>query len=42
VLALFVFGGVALRGFACAMLAGFVRGTFSTVFVASAVLLMVS
>jgi preprotein translocase SecF subunit len=42
VLALFVFGGDALRGFAFAMLAGIVSGTYSTVFVATAVLLMVS
>jgi SecD/SecF fusion protein len=36
VVALFVFGGEALRGFAFTMLVGIVAGTYSTVFIASA------
>jgi preprotein translocase subunit SecF len=35
ILALFVFGGEALRGFAFTMLVGIVAGTYSTVFIAS-------
>jgi preprotein translocase subunit SecF len=36
VVALYVFGGEALRGFAFTMLVGIVAGTYSTVFIASA------
>ena len=36
VLALYLFGGEALRGFAFTMLVGIVSGTYSTVFIASA------
>jgi len=35
VLALYAFGGDALRGFAFAMLVGIVSGTYSTIFVAA-------
>jgi len=37
VLALYVFGGETLRGFAFTMLVGIVSGTYSTVFIASAI-----
>ena len=37
VLSLYLFGGEALRGFAFAMLVGIVSGTYSTVFIASAI-----
>jgi protein-export membrane protein SecD/preprotein translocase SecF subunit len=37
VLALYLFGGEALRGFAFTMLVGIVSGTYSTVFIASAI-----
>jgi preprotein translocase SecF subunit len=37
VLALYVFGGEALRGFAFTMLVGIVSGTYSTVFIASSI-----
>ena len=37
VLSLYVFGGEALRGFAFTMLVGIVSGTYSTVFIASAI-----
>jgi preprotein translocase subunit SecF len=36
VLAVYLFGGEALRGFAFTMLVGIVSGTYSTVFIASA------
>ena len=42
VLALYVFGGEALRGFAFTMLVGIVAGTFSTVFIASATAIVLS
>ena len=42
VLALFVFGGDVLRGFAFAMLVGIVSGTYSTVFIAAAIAIMLS
>jgi preprotein translocase SecF subunit len=42
VAALYVFGGEALRGFAFTMLVGIVAGTFSTVFVASAIAVLLS
>ena len=40
VLALFFFGGDVLHGFAFAMLVGIVSGTYSTVFIASAIAVM--
>jgi preprotein translocase subunit SecF len=42
VLALFVFGGEALRGFAFTMLVGIVSGTYSTIFIASAIAIILS
>jgi preprotein translocase subunit SecF len=42
VLALFVFGGEALRGFSFTMLVGVVSGTYSTVFIASAIAILLS
>jgi protein-export membrane protein SecD/preprotein translocase SecF subunit len=42
VLALFVFGGDVLRGFAFTMLVGIVSGTYSTVFIAAAIAIMLS
>src|SRR5687767_5805730 len=42
VLALFVFGGEALRGFSFTMLVGIVSGTYSTVFIASAIAIILS
>jgi preprotein translocase subunit SecF len=42
VLALFVFGGEALRGFSFTMLVGVVSGTYSTVFIASAIAIILS
>jgi preprotein translocase subunit SecF len=42
VLALYVFGGEVLEGFAFAMLVGIVTSTYSTVFIASAIAVMVS
>lgn len=42
VLALFVFGGNVLRGFAFAMLVGIVSGTYSTIFIAATVSVMLS
>ena len=36
-LSLYLFGGDALRGFAFTMLVGIVSGTYSTVFIASAI-----
>ena len=42
VLALFVFGGEALEGFAFTMLVGIVSGTYSTVFIASAIAIILS
>ncbi|MBI4265579.1 MAG: protein translocase subunit SecF [Acidobacteria bacterium] len=41
VLALFVFGGEVLRGFAFTMLVGLITGTYSTVFIASSVAIMI-
>jgi preprotein translocase subunit SecF len=40
VLALFVFGGEVLRGFAFTMLVGVIAGTYSTVFIAAAVAIL--
>ena len=42
VIALYVFGGEALRGFAFTMMAGIVAGTYSTVFIASALAILLS
>ena len=42
VLSLFVFGGEVLRGFAFAMLVGVVAGTYSTVYIASAIAIVLS
>jgi preprotein translocase SecF subunit len=42
VLALFVFGGEALRGFSFTMLVGIVSGTYSTIFIASAIAIILS
>jgi preprotein translocase subunit SecF len=42
VLALYLFGGEALRGFAFTMLVGIVSGTYSTVFIASAIAIILS
>src|SRR5687768_10798668 len=42
VLALFLFGGEALRGFSFTMLVGIVSGTYSTIFIASAIAILLS
>jgi preprotein translocase subunit SecF len=42
VLALFVFGGEVLRGFAFTMLVGIISGTYSTVFIAAAIAIILS
>src|SRR4029450_132037 len=42
VVALYVFGGEALRGFAFTMLAGILAGTYSTVFIASGFAILLS
>jgi preprotein translocase subunit SecF len=42
VLALFTFGGEALRGFAFTMIVGIISGTYSTVFIASAIAIILS
>ena len=42
VLALFLFGGEVLRGFAFTMLVGIISGTYSTVFIASAIAIILS
>ena len=42
VLALFVFGGEALRGFAFTMLVGIISGTYSTIFIASSIAIILS
>jgi preprotein translocase subunit SecF len=42
VLALFVFGGEALEGFAFTMLVGIISGTYSTVFIASSIAIILS
>jgi protein-export membrane protein SecD/preprotein translocase SecF subunit len=42
VLALFLFGGDVLHGFAFAMLVGIVSGTYSTIFIAAAISIMLS
>lgn len=42
VLSLYVFGGEVLRGFAFTMLVGIVSGTYSTIFIASAIAIILS
>jgi preprotein translocase subunit SecF len=42
VLSLFLFGGEALRGFAFTMIVGIISGTYSTVFIASAIAIILS
>jgi len=42
VLALYLFGGEVLRGFAFTMLVGVISGTYSTVFIASAIAIVLS
>jgi preprotein translocase subunit SecF len=42
VLSLYLFGGEALRGFAFTMIVGIVSGTYSTVFIASAIAIILS
>jgi preprotein translocase subunit SecF len=42
VLALYVFGGEVLRGFAFTMLVGIISGTYSTVFIAAAIAIILS
>src|SRR5688572_19940302 len=42
VLSLYIFGGEVLRGFAFTMLVGIVSGTYSTVFIASAIAIILS
>ena len=42
VLALFIFGGEVLRGFAFTMLVGIVAGTYSTIFIASSIAIILS
>jgi preprotein translocase subunit SecF len=40
VIALFLFGGEVLKGFAFTMLVGIVSGTYSTVFIAASIAIM--
>ena len=42
VLALFVFGGEVLSGFAFTMLVGVISGTYSTIFIAAAAAIVIS
>ena len=42
VLALYLFGGEVLKGFAFTMLVGIVAGTYSTIFIASAIAIILS
>jgi preprotein translocase subunit SecF len=42
VLALYLFGGEVLKGFAFAMLVGVITGTYSTIFIAAAVAIILS
>ena len=42
VIALYLYGGEALEGFAFTMLIGIVAGTYSTVFIASAIAIVLS
>ena len=41
-LALYLFGGEVLRGFAFTMLVGIISGTYSTVFIAAAIAIILS
>ena len=41
-LSLYLFGGEVLRGFAFTMLVGIVSGTYSTIFIASAIAILLS
>jgi preprotein translocase subunit SecF len=42
VLSLYLFGGEVLEGFAFTMLVGIVSGTYSTIFIASAIAILLS
>jgi preprotein translocase subunit SecF len=42
VLSLYIFGGEALRGFSFTMLVGIISGTYSTIFIASAIAILLS
>ncbi len=42
VLSLYLFGGEVLRGFAFTMLVGVITGTYSTVFIAAAIAIILS
>ena len=42
VLALYVFGGEVLRGFAFTMLVGVISGTYSTIFIAASVAILIT
>jgi preprotein translocase subunit SecF len=42
VMALYVFGGDVLRGFAFTMLVGVITGTYSTVFIAASIAIILS
>ena len=42
VLSLFIFGGEVLRGFAFTMLVGIITGTYSTIFIASSIAIILS
>jgi len=42
VVALFVFGGEVLKGFAFTMIVGIISGTYSTVFIAAAIAIILS
>jgi preprotein translocase subunit SecF len=42
VLALYLFGGEVLKGFAFTMLVGIISGTYSTVFIAAAIAILLS
>ena len=42
VLSLFIFGGEVLRGFAFTMLVGIISGTYSTIFIASSIAIILS
>jgi preprotein translocase subunit SecF len=42
VLALFLFGGAVLSGFAFTMIAGIITGTYSSVFIASAIAILLT
>ena len=42
VLSLYIFGGEVLRGFAFTMLVGIISGTYSTVFIASAIAIILT